>query len=175
MAKITKEFQWRMEGMLVAHKIVKEQGIEALDKEIRMRNYLKIDLWAKKGEVEALHKTISENVYTSMLMTVMFTLHDTFGFGKKRLDRLREDFDKKVKNISDLDWLGNHYVRFEDYGIYLNERYGYKFDVDRVAALQDLQDEEDKRVRRCDVDRLVIELRKNGFGDAAEWLEKKVS
>lgn len=175
MAKITKEFQWRMEGMLVAHKIVKEQGIEALDKEIRMRNFLKVDLWAKKGEVEALHKTISENVYTSMLMTMMFVLHDTFKFGKKRLDRLREDFDKKVKKISDLDWLGNHYVRFEDYGIYLNELYGYEFDVDKIAALQDLQDEEDKRVRRCDVDRLVIELRKNGFEDAAEWLEKKVS
>ena len=90
MAKISKEQQWR---------------IEALDKEIRMRNYLKIDLWAKKGEVEALHKTISENVYTSMLMTMMFVLHDTFKFGKKRLDRLREDFDKKVKNISNLDWL----------------------------------------------------------------------
>lgn len=175
MAKATKEFEWRMQGMLAAHKIVKEGGLEALDKEIRMRNYLKIDLWAKKGEVEALHKTISENVYTSMLMTMMFVLHDTFKFGKKRLDRLREDFDKKVKNISNLDWLGNHYVRFEDYGVYLNERYGYEFDVDKIAAIQDLQDEEDKRVRRCDVDRLVIELKKNGFNDAAEWLEKKVS
>lgn len=175
MAKATKEFEWRMQGMLAAHKIVKEGGLEALDKEIRMRNFLKVDLWAKKGEVEALHKTISENVYTSMLMTMMFVLHDTFKFGKKRLDRLREDFDKKVKNISNLDWLGNHYVRFEDYGVYLNERYGYEFDVDKIAAIQDLQDEEDKRVRRCDVDRLVIELKKNGFEDAAEWLEKKVS
>lgn len=48
MAKTTKEFEWHMQGMITAHKIVKEGGIDALTKEIRMRNMLKVDLWAKK-------------------------------------------------------------------------------------------------------------------------------
>ena len=48
MAKITKEFQWRMEGMVAAYKIVEEKGIEELKKELKMRNFLKIDVWAKK-------------------------------------------------------------------------------------------------------------------------------
>ena len=175
MAKITKEFQWRMEGMVAAYKIVEEKGIEELKKELKMRNFLKIDVWAKKGDVEALHKTVSENVYMSMLTTVLFVLHDTFGFGKKRLDLMKKDFDKKVENISDLDWMGEHYVRFEDYGIYLNEKFGYEFDVDRIAALQDLQDEQDKNVKKCDVNRLIMELKKNGFQDAAVWIEKKIA
>lgn len=175
MAKISKEFQWRMEGMIAAYKIVTEKGLDGLKKEMQMRNFLKVDLWAKKGEVEALHRTVAENVYVSMLTTVMFILHDTFGFGKKRMDLMKSEFDKKVKNIEDLDWMGEHYVRFEDYAVYLNKKFGYEFDVERLAALQDLQDEQDKRVRRCDVDQVVKELRANGFEDAAAWLEKKVS
>lgn len=175
MAKINKEFQWRMEGMVTAYKIVSENGLEALKKELQMRNFLKIDLWAKKGEVDALHRTVSENVYVSMLTTVMFILHDTFGFGKKRLDLMKLEFDKKVEDISNLDWMGEHYVRFEDYGRYLNEKFGYEFDVDRVAALQDIQDEQDKRVRKCDVDRVIKELKENGYKEAAVWLEKKVA
>lgn len=175
MAKMGKEFQWRMEGMITAYKIVKESGIEGLEKDIRMRNYLKVDIWAKKGEIEQLNKTVSENVYMSMLSTVMFILHDTFGFGKKRLDLMKLEFDKKVENISNLDWMGEHYVRFEDYGIYLNHKYGFDFDVNRIAALQDIQDEQDKRVKRCDVGQVIEELRRNGFNEAAAWLEKKVA
>ena len=164
-----------MEGMVTAFKIASEKGLEGLKKELQMRNYLKVDIWAKKGEVEQLHRTVSENVYMSMLSTVMYILHDTFGFGKKRLDQMKLEFDKKVKNIEDLDWMGEHYVRFEDYGIYLNEKYGYEFDVDRIAALQDIQDEQDKRVKRCDVGQVIEELRNNGFEDAAVWLEEKVA
>lgn len=175
MAKVNKEFQWRMEGMVTAYKIVSENGLEALKKELQMRNFLKIDLWAKKGEVDALHRTVSENVYVSMLTTVMFILHDTFGFEKKELDLMKLEFDKKVEDISNLDWMGEHYVRFEDYGRYLNEKFGYEFDVDRVAALQDIQDEQDKRVRKCDVDRVIKELKENGYKEAAVWLEKKVA
>ena len=175
MAKTSKELQWRMEGMLHARNVVREKGIEALETEIKVRNFLKADLWAKKGEIEALHKTVSENVYVSMLTTVLFVLHDTFKFGKTRMDRMKSEFDKKIDDISNLDWMGEHYVRFEDYGRYLNEKFGYEFDVDRVAALQDIQDEQDKRVRKCDVDRLLKELKENGFKDAAAWLEKKVA
>ena len=175
MAKLSKEFQWRMEGMVAAYKIVTEKGLDGLKKEMQMRNFLKVDLWAKKGEVEALHRTVSENVYVSMLTTVMFILNDTFGFGKKRLDLMKSEFDKKIENISDLDWMGEHYVRFEDYGRYLNKKFEYSFDIDRIAALQDIQDEQDKRVRRCDVDRVIVELKEAGFEDAAVWLEKKVS
>lgn len=94
MAKAQKEFESRMQGMLYAHKIVKEQGLDALTKEIKMRNMLKVDLWAKKGEVEELYDNLSENVYMNMLCTFMYTLHESFGFGEKRLSKLREQFLK---------------------------------------------------------------------------------
>lgn len=175
MARQTKEAQWRMEGMLYAHKIVSEGGIEALEKDIKMRNYLKVDIWAKKGDVENLEMELSTNLYNSMMSTMMFTLHDTFGFAKVRLQRLKEAFDKNVGNIFDLDWLGNNYVRFEDYAKYCNEEFGFNFDVDRIAVMNDLECEKLPGWKKFDRDTTIKELRENGFADAANWLEKKLA
>ena len=175
MAKVNKEYQWRMEGMLYAHKIVKEGGLEALDKEIKMRNFLKVDIWAKKEDVENLEFELSTNLYNSFLSTMMFTLHDTFGFAKVRLERLKEAFDRNVSNIFNLDWLGNNYVRFEDYAKYLNEEFGFNFDVTRVAVLHDLQFDNFPGHKRLDRDTTIKELREKGFTDAADWLEKKIA
>lgn len=175
MAKVNKEYQWRMEGMLYAHKIVKEGGIEALDKEIRMRNFLKVDIWAKKEDVENLEFELSTSLYNSMLSTMMFTLHDTFGFAKIRLNRLKEAFDRNVGNIFNLDWLGNNYVRFEDYAKYMNEEFDYNFDTARIAVLHDMQFEDFPGYKRLDRETTIKELREKGFVDAAEWLEKKIT
>ena len=175
MAKATKEFEWRMQGMLAAHKIVKEGGLEALDKEIRMRNFLKIDLWAKKGDVEQMEATLSQHIYHSIVSTFLFTVHDIFGFGKKRLHNLKRCFDKNIGNIFNLDYLGNHFVRFEDYARYLNEEYDFDFDINRVAVLQDLQDNRNNEYGKCDLQVVIARLKDAGFNDAAEWLEKKLS
>lgn len=175
MAKVNKEFQWRMEGMLYALKIVKEKSIEALEREIRIRGILKLDIWTPKDYIETMQKSVSENVYCSMLSTMLFTIHDIFGFGKERLYRLKKAFDKNVGNIYDLDWMGEHYVRFEDYAVYLNEHFGFDLNADKMAALQDLADEQDDRIGRYDPKVLIAELKANGFDDAAEWLESKVN
>lgn len=175
MAKVNKEFQWRMEGMLAACKIVEEKGLEELKKEMKMRGFLKVDVWARKGEVEQLQQYVSENTYCSMLSTTLFTLHDTFGFGKERLHKFKKMFDKNVGNIEDLDWLGDHYVRFEDYAVYLNKNYGFDLNVEKIAALQDLADKEDKRYGRLDTETVIEQLKVNGFKDAATWLERKIS
>ena len=37
MGKINKEFQWRMQGILHAREVVSKDGLEGLDKEIKMR------------------------------------------------------------------------------------------------------------------------------------------
>lgn len=175
MAKMSKELQWRIEGMLAAHKIVSEKGLEELTKEIKMRQILKIDLWAKKGDVEAANESIANNVYHCMMSTIFFVLHDTFGFGGKRLKRLKSKYDKVLGDIYNLDYMGEHYTRYEDYSVYLNQKYDMGFDTDRIAALQTIHDGKDSRYKRCDVGQVIEELRNNGFEDAAVWLEKKIA
>nr|DAZ17001.1 MAG TPA: hypothetical protein [Caudoviricetes sp.] len=175
MAKQNKEFEWRMQGMLFAHKIVKEKGLDELTKEIKTRNMLKLDIWADKGEVEVFQKQLSQNLYTNMLATVMYTIHNMLGFGETRLKRLKEEFDRNVKNTFDLDWLGERYVRLEDYAIELNKRYNLGIDVARIAACQDLADEADARYRKLNTDIALRELENNGFRDAADFLRSKIS
>lgn len=174
MAKTDKTFQWRMEGMLFAHKILQEKGADALEKEIKLRNYLKLDVWARMEDVRELENTLSTNLYNSFVSTMMYTIHDEFGFGKSRLQRLKESFDRKIENIFDLDWLGQHYVRFEDYAKYLEAEYDFKFDVARIAALQDITDESNEKFRKLDPETTVKELREHGFLDASKWLEEKI-
>lgn len=174
MAKTDKTFQWRMEGMLFAHKILQEKGADALEKEIKLRNFLKLDVWARMEDVRELENTLSTNLYNSFVSTMLYTIHDEFGFGKTRLQRLKESFDRKVENIFDLDWLGEHYVRFEDYAKYLESEYDFKFDVARIAALQDVADEKNDRVGMLDPLTTIAELKEHGFEDAAKWLEGKI-
>lgn len=175
MAKVNKEFQWRMEGMLYALKLAKEKNIDALEKEIKMRGILKLDIWTPKDYIETMQQAVSENTYCSMLSTTLFTLHDAFGFGRERLHKFKKMFDKNVGSIEDLDWLGDHYVRFEDYAVYLNKNYGFDLNVEKIAALQDLADKEDKRYGRLDTETVIEQLKVNGFKDAATWLERKIS
>lgn len=175
MAKRDKEYEARMQGMLYAHKIVKEKGLDELTKEIKTRNMLKLDIWADKGEVEVFQKQLSQNLYTNMLATVMYTIHNMLGFGETRLKRLKEEFDRNVKNTFDLDWLGERYVRLEDYAIELNKRYNLGIDVARIAACQDLADEADARYRKLNTDIALRELENNGFRDAADFLRSKIS
>lgn len=148
MAKATKEFEWRMQGMLYAHKIVKEQGVEALDKEIKMRGRLKLDIWVTNERFSQL----SGNLYCSILCTMLYAIHDLFGFGEKRLKRLKKHFDKLAWDIQNLDYLCEHYVRFEDYAVYLNDRYHMDLDADRMAALQDIADDQDIKSERNGID-----------------------
>lgn len=44
MGKINKEFQWRMQGILHAREVVSKDGLEGLDKEIKMRGFMQAPL-----------------------------------------------------------------------------------------------------------------------------------
>ena len=118
------------------------------------------------------YNNVSENVYHNMITAVYFTLHDTFGFGKKRLENFMIAFNKNVMATRDFDYIGEHYVKMEDYAIEMKEKFNLDIDVERVAACSDLTDRDDENYRRCKVDSVIRELKENGFADAAEFLEK---
>ena len=74
----------------------------------------------------------------------------------------------------DLDYMGEHYVKMEDYAVELNEKFNMGIDVCRVAMTQETYDDKRDEFRSCKVDRVIRELRENGFADAAEFLDKKL-
>lgn len=174
MAKQDKEFYWRMQGLLYALKIVKDGGVEALEKEIRMRNVLPAPMGCDGKQVKELYSIMSRNVYINMLTAMMWTVHNSFGFGKKRLEQLREDYNRNVEIITDLDYMGQHYIRLQDYAVELNQKYDLGLDIERIAACETQYDETDERTRMCQIDRVLEMLRSEGFEAAAEFLEKKL-
>lgn len=174
MAKRDKEWEARMQGMIYAYNLVKEGGKEALELDMKRRNFLKAPMKFTTTQMQEFYHEISSNLYNNMLTAVCYTLNDNFGFGPKRIKDFKAAFDKNVENTLDLDYMGSHYVKLEDYAVELNEKFNMGIDVSRVAMSQDSYDEKDSKYGMCKVDTVLKELREGGFTDAAEFLEKKI-
>lgn len=89
------------QGMLRAYKLAKDDGIEALEKELRFRNITKVNgpMLAKEldGNLDDLKAYILHTV-TTMAVGVLYS---EFGFGKTRLDRFSDAFAEATKGLED--------------------------------------------------------------------------
>lgn len=175
MAKLNKEYKWRMEGMLYAHKIATEKGLEALTDEIKMRGIMKLDIWMTQEDAARAHEFLALNLYQTIMTTVLAALNNTFGFGKKRLKEFKAEYDTLASNVADLNWHGEHYVRFRDYAKELNEKYDIGLDLARIDAIEDNNNENNKTYRKLDLRETCEFLKREGYEDAAACLESKVN
>lgn len=97
-----KSFEWRMQGMIYACKMAKEKGIEYLEQDIKRRNVLKADIVYKDNQVREFWNTMSNNIYTNMLTTVLWVLHDKYGFRRERLHKFLNYYNDAVNITLDL-------------------------------------------------------------------------
>lgn len=170
-----KEWEARMQGMIYAFNIVKEGGIEKLEEDIRRRNILRSPMKFTSKQIEEYYEELSVNLYNNMLTTFLYTLNDEFGYGIEQLKAFKEALDKNIACTLDLDYMGEHYIKLEDYAKELNEKFSVGIDVSRVAMSQDSYDDKDEKFRTCRVEAVLKELRENGFAEAAKFLQKKTT
>jgi len=101
MAKDNKNMEFFRQGMFRAYQLVKKDGIEALEKELRFRNVTKINgpLLAKEldGNLDQIRKYIMHTVSTM----AAGVLYSEFGFGKMRLERFSEAFIRATDSLAD--------------------------------------------------------------------------
>lgn len=169
-----KEFEWRMQGMVYACKKAKEEGIEALEKDMKMRNFLKADIYTPQKDVEAFWQSTSAVFYNNVRTVAAYSLNQRFGFGKDRLNQFLEEFEKAMYVAQDLNYLGEHFAKLEDYAIYLNDKYKLGLDVSLIAACQDAFDKQDKRYKdQRFLNGIINSLRAHNYHDAANFLEKQ--
>lgn len=169
-----KDFEMRMQGMLYAEKIVKEQGLEALQKEIKKRGMTKFDIYANAAYIDQCLSEMAENCYANILTCFLYSLNESEGFGSVRIKRLKEEFDKNVKNAVDLDYLGEHYVKIVDYAKELNDKYNLGIDLTRLNGTQHYYDAADGKYHMARVERVVEMLRNKDFADAADYLQNQL-
>lgn len=91
----------REDGLYLALKIVREGGLEALEKEIRFRNITGIKTSLAMKEIEGATQEIKNNVIDTITCLAVHTLHDEFGFGKERAARYVNRFNEKVECLMD--------------------------------------------------------------------------
>ncbi len=163
-----------MQGMVYACRLAQEQGVEALVKAVKQRGVTKVDITASDKQLADMWGALSDNIGQNMLATIVWVLHDTFGFGQKRLQQFMTEFDKATANLMSLDYMGEHYVTLEDYAVELNQKYNLGLDVIKATLATDMADKQDARVGNVDkVTGIINALRLAGHEDAAAYLESK--
>lgn len=162
-----------MEGMLYALSIAKKDGVEALEKEIKKRGFFRISIGLPQKDYDEILDFLVQNLHNTYKTVAGITLHDTFGFGKKRLTDFEIAFDRKTRDATDFDYLGQHYVTLEDYATQLNEEFGMHIDVERVKKCQECYKGEEAK-EMADVRELIKVLRDGGFEDAATFIKEKI-
>lgn len=101
MGKLDSMMQGRNEGLVMALDIVKKGGIEALEEEIKYRRLTGLSPKITKKELEAIRKELTNQISLVYVPLSVFTLHDQFGFGKKRCLDFANRFLGKVAALND--------------------------------------------------------------------------
>lgn len=125
MGKMDDFNEGRKTGMSLALKIVEKDGVDGLRKEMRWRNWSKINTSLSSKELDKAFEAIKEMTLDTVQVLACAVLHDEFGFGNKRLQQFADAFNKKAGCLADgfctwQDWLET--IK-EETGIELSIRY----------------------------------------------------
>ena len=92
MNKMREYERGREDGLLLAHKIVKQGGIEALEKEIKFRGCTGIRTSLACKDLDKASEKIKEMTMDTFTIMGIAALHDEFGFGQKRCQKWMDKF-----------------------------------------------------------------------------------
>ncbi len=123
MGKLEEYMKGRTEGMEFALRLVKDKGIEELEKEIKFRNRTGISLNVTRQELNAASGKIKEMTLDTFTILGVAALHDAFGFGEKRCQRFMD------KMREGAEYLMNDLATWEDYIGAIKEELGMNLKI----------------------------------------------
>ena len=89
------------QGMLRAYKLAKDDGIEALEKELRFRNISGVNAPVLAKELDRCVGELKSYILHTVSTMAIGVLYSEFGFGKTRLDRFSDAFAEATKGLED--------------------------------------------------------------------------
>lgn len=101
MNKMREYERGREDGLLLAQRIVREGGVEALDKEIKFRGCTGVHTSLASKDLDVASQKIKEMALDVFLVLGIAALHDCFGFGQKRCQRWKDKIDDGADIILD--------------------------------------------------------------------------
>lgn len=96
MARLDKLEQARREGMSYALEIARKNGIEGLEKDLKMRNAIGLPIPITQKTLNEFTNNVKMQMYDSTMVLWAVTLRDELGFGEKRIQKVLDRFNKKV-------------------------------------------------------------------------------
>lgn len=99
MAKLSKYLEGYEAGLDRALRIVREQGVQGLEDEIKFRNITGIHTNMPKQDVNNLVQEVKDKVVTAYTVLSMASLHDNFDFGYTRCRRWWEGVEKGAEYL----------------------------------------------------------------------------
>ena len=101
MAKNDKNMEFFRQGMLRAYQLAKEDGIEALEKELKFRNVTQINAPLLAKELDKGLEQIKRVTFETVTTMAMGVLYSEFGFGEKRINRFRDAFVAAAESLGE--------------------------------------------------------------------------
>lgn len=123
MNKMREYERGREDGLDLALRIVRQGGLEALEKECRFRNITGIHTSLAVKDLDKASEKIKEVIADCYVILSLAVLHDEFGFGEKRCQRFRTGLDRAADYINDglAEWVDYVNSIKEEMGIELKE------------------------------------------------------
>ena len=109
--KVNDLMQGHNQGMAMALKIVRDGGIEALEKEIEYRNLTGVSLNITRPELEQATTAIRLRATEVAIAISLITLLDEFCFSKYQARRYKEVFDQQVDRVLNDEVTLNDYLK----------------------------------------------------------------
>ena len=87
MNKMREYERGREDGLLLAQRIVREGGAEALEREVKFRGVTRIHTSLAAKDLDKASEKIKEMTLDTFTILSIAALHDAFGFGQTRCQR----------------------------------------------------------------------------------------
>lgn len=171
-AKPDEIIKLRNEGMAYALQIAKKDGLEELERQVKIRGLLKVSIKFTQEEIQKSIQNMSDRIYNNMLTMWYAVFHDRLNYGSKRIHRMKQWFDEKVYTVSEQSPMGHHWAEFYDYAEEANRLYNLGIDLDAIKETQDINAEGD--VKKLYADEVIEWLSKHGYPEASEAVRKEV-
>lgn len=118
MNKMREYERGREDGLDLARRITREDGLEALEKECRFRGVTGIHTSLARKDLDKASEKIKQLVSECCVIMAIAVLHDEFGFGQKRCQKFMAGMDKAS------DYIGQGLAEWIDYVQAIKEELG---------------------------------------------------
>ncbi|MBR6474030.1 MAG: hypothetical protein IKS98_01085 [Lachnospiraceae bacterium] len=121
MGKLSKEEVARYSGAEWMVRYVKEHGLEEAEKELERRGVRHIPLGVKEQDLKNFSEREKRNTIATVLMMSAMVLRDEFGFGRDRMNKFIDRFNKKTSCLVEgyVYWKDMQQTIAEETGIFI--------------------------------------------------------